>query len=67
MENFWFIVATRSADEAEIRTGKAPAEQVLKDTRRQTRRQYAGVARSIAFKTFGAPGRKNDATTSRPK
>lgn len=46
--------------------GKAPAEQVLKDTRRQTRRQYACAARSIAFKTFGAPGRKNDATTSRP-
>jgi hypothetical protein len=39
---------------------------VLKDTRHQTRRQYAGVARSIAFKTFGAPGRKNDATISRP-
>lgn len=66
MENFWFIVATRSADEAEIRTGKAPAEQVLKDTRHQTRRQYAGVARSIAFKTFGTSGRKSDATTSRP-
>lgn len=47
--------------------GKAPAEQVLKDTRHQTRRQYACVARPSAFKTFGTPDRKNDATTSRPK
>ena len=40
-EDFWFIVTARSEDEAEIRAGKAPAEQVLKDIRRQTRRQYS--------------------------
>lgn len=39
-ENFWFIVAARSEDETEIRTGQAPTEQVLKDIRRQTRRRY---------------------------
>ena len=40
-EDFWFIVAARSEDETEIQAGKAPAEQVLKDIRRQTRRQYS--------------------------
>ncbi|QHO73878.1 hypothetical protein ACH79_15690 [Bradyrhizobium sp. CCBAU 051011] len=40
-EDFWFIVATRSEDEAESGPGKATAEQVLKDIRHQTRRQYS--------------------------
>lgn len=39
-ENFWFIGAARSEDETEIRTGRAPAEQLLKDIRRQTRWHY---------------------------
>jgi transposase len=41
-EDFWFIVAVRSEDETEIRAGsgpeKLPAEQIVKDIRRATRR-----------------------------
>ncbi len=47
-EEFWFIVAARSEDEtepqdraSELRAGQSAAEQVLKDIRRQTRRQYS--------------------------
>ncbi|OIM89620.1 transposase, partial [Bradyrhizobium elkanii] len=38
---FWFVVATRSKDETESGPGKAPAEQGLKDIRRQARRHYS--------------------------
>ena len=40
-EDFWIIVAARSEDETEIRAGKAPAEDAIKDIRRATRRQYS--------------------------
>ena len=44
-EGFWFIVAVRSEDETEIRAGsgpeKLPAEQIVKDIRRATRRQFS--------------------------
>jgi transposase len=40
-EDFWFVVATRSKDETESGPGKAPAEQGLRDVRRQARRHYS--------------------------
>ena len=57
-EDFWFIVAVRSEDETEIRTGKAPAEQVLKDIRRQTRRQYSAEEK-IRIVLEGLRGEEN--------
>jgi hypothetical protein len=45
------IVAAGSEDETEIRTGKVAAQQVLKDIRRQTRRQYfAGEVKTFVTK-----------------
>jgi transposase len=58
-EDFWFIVATRSEDETEKSgPGKAPAEQVLKDIRRQTRRQYSAEEK-IRIVLEGLRGEEN--------
>ena len=57
-EDFWFIVAARSEDETEIRPDKAPAEQVLKDIRRQTRRQYSAEEK-IRIVLEGLRGEEN--------
>ena len=40
-EDFWIIIAARSEDETEIRAGKAPAEDAIKDIRRATRRHFS--------------------------
>ena len=55
-EDFWFIVAARSEDEAEIRA--APAERVVKDIRRQTRRQYSAEEK-IRIVLEGLRGEEN--------
>jgi transposase len=66
VEDFWFIVAERSEDEAEIRVRKAPAEQVLKDIRRQTRRQYSAEEK-IRMVLEGLRGEENISELCRPK
>src|SRR5215207_8112558 len=40
-EDFWFIVAVRSEDEAEIRAGETAGGRVVRDLRRATRRQFS--------------------------
>ena len=40
-EDFWFIVAIRSEDEAASGPAKRPADAVVKDIRRATRRQFS--------------------------
>lgn len=48
MRDFWFIVATRSIDETEIRTGQVPPERVPKDIRPQNMPEYPSAEKMLS-------------------
>ena len=57
-EDFWFIVAARSEDETEIRSGQSAGRTSLKDIRRQTRRHYSAEEK-IRIVLEGLRGEEN--------
>ena len=65
-EDFWIIVAARSEDETEIRPGKQPAEEAIKDIRRVTRRHFSAEEK-IRVVLEGLRGEERALSTCRIK
>jgi transposase-like protein len=63
-EDFWIIVAARSEDETEIRTGEATAEQAIKDIWRATRRHFSAEEK-IRIEMEGLRGQESIAELCR--